>query len=556
VLPSLRMGRYVVEGLLGPGGVTETYLARLPDDSGEAAGQLFALKLLRRDRVPEAAYARVAQGFIAAGQRLRDWQRPGFGKVVDVSGDVESTFIVTEYVPGHDLTRLLEMSRAEGQGRAGMDPELAGLVGAEIARLLQVGHAAQPRLVHLGLSPQNVVVTDAGEVVLLDAGIAAAIRPLTEQPAERWWFVAPELAGAVALDEREGVAADLYSLGALLHFLIAGQPPGQPGEPLPPPELVGASAKVNAVLRALLAPRLEDRPASAAGVVDRLSRGANSVRRRQRLIAEGLRQAEKEAREALARARETGEAPAISLPSPADSMVADAMARAVPGLGRRRERWRVRLASLFAVAGVAAALVSFALSSGLRLGLAPRRPSEPPAGNSRLATVPASRDPGTAEGDPVAPTRAEVLAHLAGHLVAETVPPGARVWVDGVAVGTTFADIEVGPGRHRVVLTLPGHRTFREVMDTGRGAIVRRNLAPVPPSLRGTGFVRVECQTQGKFPILIDDEETGFVCPSLRVPAAVGKHTVGIYLPATGRVVSVETTVEPGARPATARFSE
>jgi hypothetical protein len=221
-------------------------------------------------------------------------------------------------------------------------------------------------------------------------------------------------------------------------------------------------------------------------------------------------------------------------------MVADAMARAVPGLGRRRERWRVRLASLFAVAGVAAALVSFALSSGLRLGLAPRRPSEPPAGNSRLATVPASRDPGTAEGDPVAPTRAEVLAHLAGHLVAETVPPGARVWVDGVAVGTTFADIEVGPGRHRVVLTLPGHRT----------------LAPVPPSLRGTGFVRVECQTQGKFPILIDDEETGFVCPSLRVPAAVGKHTVGIYLPATGRVVSVETTVEPGARPATARFSE
>jgi len=69
-------------------------------------------------------------------------------------------------------------------------------------------------------------------------------------------------------------------------------------------------------------------------------------------------------------------------------------------------------------------------------------------------------------------------------------------------------------------------------------------------------LVRVECMTQGKFPILIDDEETGLLCPSLRVPAPVGKHTVGIYLPATRKVVSVETTVEAGARPAIAKFSE
>ena len=137
------MGRYVVEGLLGPGGVTETYLARLSDDPG-ASDRLFALKLLRRDRVPEPVFAEVARRFVAAGQRLREFQRPGFGRVVDVADQGEATFIVSEYLPGHDLERLLEMSRAEGREHTGVEPELAGLIGAEVARLLQVAHTAKP----------------------------------------------------------------------------------------------------------------------------------------------------------------------------------------------------------------------------------------------------------------------------------------------------------------------------------------------------------------------------------------------------------------------------
>jgi hypothetical protein len=148
------------------------------------------------------------------------------------------------------------------------------------------------------------------------------------------------------------------------------------------------------------------------------------------------------------------------------------------------------------------------------------------------------------------------LARLAGRLVAETVPPGATVWVDGVAKGTTFADIVVGPGPHRVALTLPGYRTFRDTVDTSRGVIIRRNLVAVPPPGPNAGFVRVECSTVGKLPILIDDEETGFVCPALAVPTTVGKHMVSIFLPGEKRAVSVAVTVEAGGKPATAKFSE
>src|SRR5664279_3027415 len=123
VTPPLRFGRYVLEGLLGPGGVTETYLARLAaDEVGSSAGQLFALKLLRPDRVPEGSFAKVAGRFVSAGRQLRDFRRPGFGKVVEVSDDPSATFIVTEQVVGCDLARLIETNRAESGERVGLDP--------------------------------------------------------------------------------------------------------------------------------------------------------------------------------------------------------------------------------------------------------------------------------------------------------------------------------------------------------------------------------------------------------------------------------------------------
>jgi hypothetical protein len=561
------MGRYIVEGLLGPGGATETYLARLPDDSGAAAGQLFALKLLRRDRIPEAALAGVVARFVAAGQRLREFQRPGFGKVLDVFNDAAATFIVTEHVPGCDLARLLEMSLAEGENRSAVEPTLAGLIGAEVARLLQIAHSAKPSLLHLGLAPQNVLVTEAGEVVLLDAGIAATLRGYAEQAPERNWFVAPELQSVApslaTLNEREGVAADLYSLGALLYYLVAGQPPcqvvvaGEPdgARPAPPPELPGLSPKLNLALRSLLSPWPEQRPDSAASLIDRLSGGVDSVPKRQRLIAEGLRRAEQEARAAAARGQQNEAPPEIKVPLPADSMAADAVADAIPGLGTRRDRRRLWGATLFASLGVLAAVASFTLSGGWFLGFARSARVEARGAVSRQV---ASVEPGPAPagGEPAPPTRERIVAHLAGRLVAETVPPGATVWVDGVTRGKTFTDVPVGPGRHRVVLTLPGHRAFRDTVDTGPGAIIRRELIPAPPLPRPSGFVRVECGTFGKYPILIDDEETGLVCPSLRIPVAPGKHMVGIYLPAGNRVLSVAVTVEAGAKPAMARFGE
>lgn len=560
--PSLRLGRYIAEGLLGPGGVTETYLARLAQGPRQAESQLFALKLLRQDRVAEQAYPEVARRFVAAGDVLHGFRRPGFGNVVDFSAEPGSTFIVTEYVAGLDLGRLAAISQTEGDGRTGVDPVLAGLLAAEIARLLHVGHTAKPSFPHLGLAPQNVVVTEAGEVVLLDAGLSAPLRPLTEQAAERWWFVAPELVGvdlgATALGQRQGVAADLYSLGALIYFLVTGKPPrgaaegGDAVAPVPPPELDGVSSQLTAVVRRLLATDPEDRPESAAVLVEWLSGGVGSVRERQRLIAEAMRAAEEEARRAAATRAQPDQPPAFKLP------VANGVGHGRDGPPRRGGRlWVWGLAAL-ALGVVAGGAFLLGLPGLLRRGLGGQ--DEMLEERERVATQAggegAPRAQRWLEHGESAPTRERLLSRLAGRLVAETVPPGATVWVDGVAQGTTFADLEVGPGPHRIALTLPGYRTFRDTIDTTRGAIIRRRLVAVPPQARSGGFVRVECGTVGKFPILIDDEETGLLCPSLAVPTTVGRHMVGIFLPGEKRVVSVAVTVEAGRRPASARFAE
>jgi Protein kinase domain/PEGA domain len=585
VLPTLRLGKYIVEGLLGPGGVTETYLARLAlnaeDGSTQGmAGKLFALKLLRADRVNAGDFAKVAQRFVAAGRQLRDFRRPGFGKVVDLSEDPTATFIVTEHVGGTDLARLAEQSRGGRTTGPVVDPVLAGLMGSEIARLLHVGHSAKPLLCHLGLVPQNVMILENGEVVLLDAGLAATFRAITEQPVESWSFVAPELrgvdVGVVALSDRQGVAADLYSLGALVHFLVTGRAPvvapaQTPRQRTTMSDIPDLSSNLGAALRTLLSLDPEDRPDSAAVLVDWLAGGVDAGRDRRRLIAEGMRAIETGALRA-SESSPAGDAPAPRGLSPLKIPGLVGVASQSPAAVRTAAAViPSRRLGILAGAALGVVLVAAGLGAMMVPGFWPgRKRTEHVRDRDQVSAQNAEMrpaeplpvgGPAQPEGgeEPRAPEHAlgeSVLSQVAGHLIVETVPPGATVWVDGVIRGKTFADIVVGEGGHRIVVIAPGHRMFRDVVDTSRGTIVRRTLVPIEPPTRGNGFIDISCMITGKYPILVDDEETGLLCPAKLVPITAGKHQVGIFLPHERRIVMLETTVEVGGKPSVVKFIE
>jgi serine/threonine protein kinase len=136
-------------------------------------------------------------------------------------------FLVMELVDGWDLSQILV--RAASAGFA-LPPEIVLYITAEICRALAYAHArtrdGQPlAIVHRDVSPQNVLVSEQGEVKLTDFGIAKAMgrRERTNQGVikGKLAFMSPEQASGWVLDNR----SDLFALGTMLYQFFTERRP-------------------------------------------------------------------------------------------------------------------------------------------------------------------------------------------------------------------------------------------------------------------------------------------------------------------------------------------
>ena len=271
VLPSdvpaeIADGRYRVRSFLGQGGRKRVYLA---DDT--ASGREVAVALFDTENVAAAVQAR-AKREAQAMRKLGD--HPHVVSVLDTGEEDGNPFIVSEYMPGGDVESLLA---AQG---GSIDPERAAGIAADVTRALEHAHARG--IVHRDLKPANVWLDDDGAARLGDFGLA------TTEGRSR--VSGGNLVGTVAylppeqaLGETSAPESDLYSLGALLYEMLAGQPPfaGDDAvsiisqhlhaDPVPPsrhdPAVPDA---LDRVVLGLLAKRGEDRPAGAAAVRESL----------------------------------------------------------------------------------------------------------------------------------------------------------------------------------------------------------------------------------------------------------------------------------------------
>lgn len=154
---------------------------------------------------------------------LRLLKHPNLARVYEVAAVDGLLFVVYEHVEGDVLARTF--------GEAGMafDLDTTLVIGRQIASALQHMHAHS--VFYHWLDPRDILLTRQGRVVLIDVALERFLRPIwpralgDDAPAEEdgdhdglWRYIAPEvLRGGAA-----GVAADVYSLAALLYRMAAG----------------------------------------------------------------------------------------------------------------------------------------------------------------------------------------------------------------------------------------------------------------------------------------------------------------------------------------------
>jgi serine/threonine-protein kinase len=563
-----RLGRYQPESLLGQGRVTETLLARTVDPLPAVYGQTFALKVLRRE--PDCR--ELATRFIAAARTLQWMSLPGTASVVEIGEGPGPVFAAFEFKEGVDLCQLRSQAvPAGGQ----MDARLVGLIGRKLAERLGPLHAQPdgPR-VHGGLSPGNVLVRPSGEVLLLDCGLAEALRS-KQAMTEHWHYLAPEqLRGEAA-----GRAADLYALGALMYFLCYGRPPFETATPKElevriaqgPPAFDGLHPAVANSVARMLAYTAAARPKSAAEAARQISVALLSAN------AGGAFATPTPATAPLGPPPEIDIRPFVLVPPenapalPQDATMAQdrvGISADDPDVGvvyddddeedeievlpdgtvkRRRRRRAIRLLAwttsafarrIFRYAWVPGAVFLlavvvegffFAQSWRAARAESQRRDQALAAVQARLEAARPKLVPA-----PVVPS---------GHLVLKVAPSGAVVWLDGIEKGTTPSTILTTPGAHRLVITAPGYRMLRDVVETTHGVLFEREMVPAVFPQTGSVGLNVACTTEGKYPVFVDGKEIGALCPIAGVRLDPGKHMVGVFVIPENRIWTLDREI-------------
>ncbi|MBB6346275.1 Stk1 family PASTA domain-containing Ser/Thr kinase [Nonomuraea muscovyensis] len=207
-------GRYELDGVVGRGGMAEVYRAR-----DIRLDRIVAIKTLRsdlaRDHTFQARFRREAQSAASLNH-------PAVVAVYDTGEDVTDgapvPYIVMEYVDGRTLRDLLRQDRR-------LLPERAAELVDGILRALDYSHRGG--IVHRDIKPANVMITRAGDVKVMDFGIAramadsAATMTQTAQVIGTAQYLSPEQARGERVDAR----SDIYSTGCVLYELLTGQPP-------------------------------------------------------------------------------------------------------------------------------------------------------------------------------------------------------------------------------------------------------------------------------------------------------------------------------------------
>jgi len=158
--PGSHIGRIRIDGLIGAGGMGEVYRGW-----DERLERRVALKVIEPQKlVHETARVR----FLREAQLLSKLDHPNICRIYDVMEDHSGSYLVLELIEGRTLREAF----------AEIDAAEAVRIAETVARVLAFAH--ERNIIHRDLKPDNIMLTSAGEVKILDFGLARLVQQQDE----------------------------------------------------------------------------------------------------------------------------------------------------------------------------------------------------------------------------------------------------------------------------------------------------------------------------------------------------------------------------------------
>jgi len=263
------LGPYQIIDSIGQGGMGQVFKAE-----HTIMGRVVAVKVLPRSRSTPDAILNFAREIRAQAQLDHE----NLVRAYDAGHDGNVHFLVTEYVPGTDLRRLIKTQGA-------LSTNVAASIVTQAARGLE--HAHERGLIHRDVKPGNLLVTPEGKTKVSDLGLAGYFNESEQTDVYGGKvvgtadYLAPE---QVTTPDKLTPACDMYALGCTLYYAVTSKVPFPGGTPrekakahcnLPPLDPRRLNAELSddfvEVIAEMMAKKPEQRLQTGSDVIARLA---------------------------------------------------------------------------------------------------------------------------------------------------------------------------------------------------------------------------------------------------------------------------------------------
>jgi serine/threonine-protein kinase len=204
-----KVGKYTIISKIAQGGMGAVYKAKHP-----TLKRFVLLKKLTLRGGPQ-----FIERFRREARIMMDFKHDHIVQVYDHFKEGASYYIAEEFVEGMSLEQLIKRERY-------LSNEAAALIFYEVCKGLQ--HAHEKGVIHRDMKPGNILISNQGEVKLVDFGIATSLEHSEEGLTRDGMtlgtpsYIPPEqIDNAKTVDRR----ADIYSLGVVLYEMLTGKTP-------------------------------------------------------------------------------------------------------------------------------------------------------------------------------------------------------------------------------------------------------------------------------------------------------------------------------------------